>query len=203
MESPIAVARGRAIPPSSLRPGVALSNHISRQEGQASVELLGVLPALFAGLLVAWQMALAGHALWLPNQVEWAWNRDTGIAAERAALQRKRLWDDDACGSGPSAGAQLELVVNWDADLVDHQNINDEWIRIAHDSSLTVWLQTSRSAGVGSWGQVLTVERRNVIVSANTAGEIRQKPTIGGPWIEIDKRPTNPVGDDHPDGTCS
>lgn len=35
------------------------------EDGQATVELLGTLPALFAALLIAWQLALAGHTLWL------------------------------------------------------------------------------------------------------------------------------------------
>ena len=35
------------------------------QRGQASVELVGVLPALALAGLVAWQLVLAGHAAWL------------------------------------------------------------------------------------------------------------------------------------------
>jgi pilus assembly protein CpaE len=33
--------------------------------GQASIELLGVLPAVLLAMLAAWQFALAGHASWL------------------------------------------------------------------------------------------------------------------------------------------
>jgi hypothetical protein len=33
-------------------------------DGQASVELLGVLPAVLVAGAVAWQLALAGHAAW-------------------------------------------------------------------------------------------------------------------------------------------
>ena len=33
--------------------------------GQASVELVGVLPAILVAGLVAWQLVLAGHAVWL------------------------------------------------------------------------------------------------------------------------------------------
>lgn len=35
------------------------------QHGQAAVELLGVVPALLAAGLVAWQLVLVGHAAWL------------------------------------------------------------------------------------------------------------------------------------------
>jgi pilus assembly protein CpaE len=36
--------------------------------GQASVELLGVLPCVLLAGLVAWQLVLAGHTLWLTSQ---------------------------------------------------------------------------------------------------------------------------------------
>jgi hypothetical protein len=35
------------------------------QDGQATVELLGVLPALVAAGLLAWQLVLVGHTGWL------------------------------------------------------------------------------------------------------------------------------------------
>src|SRR5918997_47765 len=48
-----------------------------------------------------------GHALWLPNGVEWAWNLSHSEAAERAAARGLRLWDTDSCGTGPQEGAAL------------------------------------------------------------------------------------------------
>ena len=36
-----------------------------------------------------------GHALWLTNPVEWAWNAAYAAAAERAAAQRRGLWHPD------------------------------------------------------------------------------------------------------------
>jgi endonuclease YncB( thermonuclease family) len=71
-----------------------------------------------------------GHALWLPGHVEYAWNRIYSTLAARAAAAGRQLYDDDFCGQGPSAGAQLRLWVNWDAEGGDASNINDEWIRI-------------------------------------------------------------------------
>jgi hypothetical protein len=35
------------------------------ERGQASVELLGVLPAVLLAALAAWQIVLAGHTAWL------------------------------------------------------------------------------------------------------------------------------------------
>ena len=79
-----------------------------------------------------------GHALWLTNPVEWAWNADYAAAAESAAAQRLRLWHPDACGAGPSAHADLAVRVNWDADGVDVENPNGEWIRVINRSDQDV-----------------------------------------------------------------
>ena len=88
------------------------------------------------------QMA-EGRALWLNNSVEWAWNARYADAGERAAAARRGLWNPTACGAGPSAGADLSLRVNWDADGADAQNPNGEWIRIFNgspgDVPLTGW----------------------------------------------------------------
>lgn len=37
---------------------------IRRERGQASVEMVGILPAVVLAAAVAWQLALAGHAAW-------------------------------------------------------------------------------------------------------------------------------------------
>ncbi|HEV2061358.1 MAG TPA: lamin tail domain-containing protein, partial [Solirubrobacteraceae bacterium] len=84
-----------------------------------------------------------GHALWLNNSVEWAWNAVYAAAAERARDQRLRLWHPDGCGAGPSADADLDLRVNWDADGVDAQNPNGEWIRVVNRSD--------RDVPLGGW----------------------------------------------------
>jgi Flp pilus assembly protein TadG len=39
--------------------------HPRSQSGQASVETVAVIPFLILAALAAWQIALAGHALWL------------------------------------------------------------------------------------------------------------------------------------------
>jgi pilus assembly protein CpaE len=63
------------------------------QEGQASVELIGVLPFVLLAGLVAWQLVLAGHSLWLVSQAArvaaraHAVGRDAEVAA-RSALPR-------------------------------------------------------------------------------------------------------------------
>jgi type II secretory pathway component PulK len=57
------------------------------QAGQASVELVAVLPIVLLAGLIAWQLLLAGHSLWLcASAARAAARADTvGRSAERAA----------------------------------------------------------------------------------------------------------------------
>jgi hypothetical protein len=57
------------------------------QSGQASVETVAIIPFLILAALAAWQIALAGHTLWLTAGAARAAARaDTvGDSAERAA----------------------------------------------------------------------------------------------------------------------
>jgi micrococcal nuclease len=71
-----------------------------------------------------------GHALWLPNRIEYAWNDSYGTLAQSAAAQGLNLWDPDACGVGPSEASPLRLTVNFDANGNDFLNVNGEWVTI-------------------------------------------------------------------------
>jgi hypothetical protein len=51
------------------------------EHGQASVELLGTLPALLLAGLLCWQLLLAGHVLWSSSQA-------ARVAARAAAVGR-------------------------------------------------------------------------------------------------------------------
>jgi endonuclease YncB( thermonuclease family) len=79
---------------------------------------------------VARTLIKEGHALWLPNRRENAWNRDYSVLAGRAARAQLNLWNPVYCGAGPSDGAPLQMTVNWDADGDDNLDPNGEWIRI-------------------------------------------------------------------------
>ena len=72
----------------------------------------------------------AGLALWLPNHIENAHNREYLVLAERAAAARKGLFDPAACGAGPDQDLPISVTVNWDADGNDAQDLNGEWIDI-------------------------------------------------------------------------
>jgi pilus assembly protein CpaE len=70
------------------------------ERGQASVELLGVLPALLLAVLAAWQIVLAGHTAWL-----------AGNAARVAARA-------EAVGRDPGAAARGALPVHLRRGLI-------------------------------------------------------------------------------------
>ncbi|MDQ3740533.1 MAG: lamin tail domain-containing protein, partial [Actinomycetota bacterium] len=84
-----------------------------------------------------------GHALWLSNPQEWAWNETYAALAEQAQAKRLRLWNPTACGAGPAADADLGVSIRWDAAGVDMSNPNGEWIRVHNrsrrDVSLAGW----------------------------------------------------------------
>lgn len=71
-----------------------------------------------------------GLALWLPNSVEYAWNRSYSILAQRAAASGVGLWNRSSCGAGPGDENQLRLWVDWDANGDDSRNGNGEWVKI-------------------------------------------------------------------------
>src|SRR5215216_440903 len=72
----------------------------------------------------------AGLALWLPNHIESAHNREYAVLAQRAAAARKGLYDPEACGSGPDQDLPISVIVNWDADGNDAQNLDGEWLDV-------------------------------------------------------------------------
>ena len=91
-----------------------------------------------------------GLALWLPHGVEYAWNRTYRELSEQAAASRRRLFDRDACGSGPAAGVSPELELRWDAAGNDGLNVNGEWATIRnpspHPMALAGWWFRDSSA---------------------------------------------------------
>ena len=99
-----------------------------------------------------------GHALWLPNRSEHAWNRDYSILQGRAQRAQLNLWDPDYCGAGPAEGAQIRLLINWDADGDDGLDPNGEWVRITN-------LDPVNPLPLGGWWLRDTALRRYVFPS--------------------------------------
>ncbi|HEU4658763.1 MAG TPA: lamin tail domain-containing protein [Capillimicrobium sp.] len=77
---------------------------------------------------VASTMIAEGHALWLPNGREWAWNERDSLLAQQAAAQGAGLWNTEYCGGGPPAA--LKVWVNSNAPGDDAQHPDGEWIRV-------------------------------------------------------------------------
>ena len=61
------------------------------EAGQASVELLGVIPCLLLAALVAWQLVLAGQALWLCSQAARVAARAHAVGRDSEAAARSAL----------------------------------------------------------------------------------------------------------------
>jgi endonuclease YncB( thermonuclease family) len=76
-----------------------------------------------------------GLALWLPNPVEYAHNLEYRTLAQQAARAHRGLYDPAACGAGPDQDLPIELLVKWDADGNDTQNVNGEWVDIRNDGT--------------------------------------------------------------------
>jgi len=80
------------------------------------------------------------YAIPLPSNREPSRNVEYLTAARAAAEKGIRIWDEDACGPGPHAGAKLRMVVHWDAEGADGtpSTLNDEWVRIFNDGGSAV-----------------------------------------------------------------
>jgi endonuclease YncB( thermonuclease family) len=103
-----------------------------------------------------------GHALWLPNRRESAWNRDYSILQGRAQRAQLNMWDPYYCGPGPNDGHAMRLLVNWDADGDDNLDPNGEWVRITNTDPVNPlplggwWLRDSalRRIVLPDWAEV-------------------------------------------------
>jgi Flp pilus assembly protein TadG len=86
----------RSPPATPLGPGVGPSGRaagwfLRRPTGQAAVELVAVLPLLFALLAALWQLAVAGHAAWSAAGAAEAAARAVAVGADARAAARRRL----------------------------------------------------------------------------------------------------------------
>jgi hypothetical protein len=73
-------------------------------------------------------MLWEGHALWEPQNVETTHNVEYHRLADEAAAAGRKIWDKNYCGEGPSQGAHLSLLVHYDANGDDSDNVNGEYV---------------------------------------------------------------------------
>ena len=71
--------------------GTAGAQRRESQRGQASIELLGVLPAVLLAGLAAWQIVLAGHTAWLAGNAARVAARAEAVGADPGAAARRAL----------------------------------------------------------------------------------------------------------------
>lgn len=117
-----------------------------------------------------------GHALWIPNWVEYAWNQTYATLAQQAALNHLNLWQSDACAKGPSQDAPLRVTVHPDGKGFGYRNANKEWVEIANLSPVTPvplarwWLRDSLLRyHFPAWAAILPGGRITVYVGVGTA----------------------------------
>jgi hypothetical protein len=71
--------------------GTARAQGTNSESGQASVEFLGVLPAVLLAALAAWQFAIAGHALWAAGNAARVAARADAVGADPRPAARQAL----------------------------------------------------------------------------------------------------------------
>lgn len=71
-----------------------------------------------------------GHALWLPNGRETAWNARYNRAQQEAARRGAHLWSPTRCGRGPQQDVPVEVWVRSDPVGIDSANPSGEWVRV-------------------------------------------------------------------------
>jgi endonuclease YncB( thermonuclease family) len=89
------------------------------------------------------KLVAEGHALWLPNGGEYAWNERLSTLSQQAAAAGRRIWDRDFCGAGPGAPAQLSMSLRYNAEGYDDRNVNGEYA--------TLHNRGTRALSIGGW----------------------------------------------------
>jgi hypothetical protein len=64
---------------------------VNGERGQASIELVAVLPCVLLVAAVVWQLVLVGHTAWLTAQAARAWARADAVGRDADAAARSTL----------------------------------------------------------------------------------------------------------------
>ncbi len=106
------------------------------ERGQASVELLGVVPAALVAALVGWQLVLAGHTMWLSAQ------------AARVAARA------EAVGRSPVAGARSVLPRSLERGLdVSRRHAGGVVVRVRVPLVVRRWRSPVSVSATSSFGR--------------------------------------------------
>jgi TadE-like protein len=106
------------------------------QSGQATVEMVAVLPFVILAALLAWQVGLAGHTLWLT------------AAAARAAARA------DTVGSNPERAARSALPDSMERGLsVERLRAGGIRVRVPMPVLVRHWRSSVTLSAVSSLGR--------------------------------------------------
>lgn len=124
----------------------AASSSGQRPRRTVSVEVDGVWTDVGAILVQE------GLALFMPSPTEYQINSDYLRRAQIAAANRLGFYNMSACGAGPSDGAKLSVIVQWDAPGNDNINVSGEYIKIVNHGTTAVplggwWVRDSAERG--------------------------------------------------------
>ena len=89
------------------------------------------------------KLVAEGHALWLPNGGEYAWNERLSTLSQQAGAAGRRIWDRDFCGGGPGTPTQLSMSLKYNAEGYDDKNVNGEYAVIRNNGT--------RTLAIGGW----------------------------------------------------
>src|SRR5688572_21065181 len=81
------------------------------QAGQATVELIALIPAIVVVVAVVWQVVLAGHAVWASTAAARAAARAHALGNDARATARARLPDALASGARVSVRDDGDVAV--------------------------------------------------------------------------------------------
>ena len=99
---------------------------VNEERGQASIELVAVLPCILLVAAVLWQLVLVGHTAWLTAQAARAGARADAVgrdadAAARSTLPRsleRGLEVDSRRAGGVRVAVRIPLLLNaWEAPV--------------------------------------------------------------------------------------
>jgi pilus assembly protein CpaE len=84
---------------------------VARERGQATVELLGVVPVVLAFGLVLWQLILVGHTAWMSAHAARAAAR-AGLVGEDPERAARSVAEEAEVRTGKQSGAtRVELAI--------------------------------------------------------------------------------------------
>lgn len=92
-------------------PPQVAGSQVRREDGTASVELIAVVPFLLLAVLVAAQIALAGHALWSAAVAARAGARAAVVGRDATAAARRALPPAMRDGARVRGGEAVEVRV--------------------------------------------------------------------------------------------